>query len=50
VRDERRSIGFVEDHQRPVVLERRRVFSLILLIIIIIVVLALLGFFGRGRF
>jgi hypothetical protein len=32
------------------VLERRRVFSLILLIIIIIVVLAVLGFFGRGRF
>jgi hypothetical protein len=30
--------------------ERRRVFSLILLIIIIVVVLALLGFFGRGRF
>jgi hypothetical protein len=43
-------IGSVESRPRPVVLERRRVFSLILLIIIIIVVLALLGFFGRGRF
>jgi hypothetical protein len=48
--DGRRSIGLVEDRPRPVVLKRRCVFSLILLIIIIIVVLALLGFFGRGRF
>ena len=30
--------------------ERRRVFSIIVWIIIIIVVLAILGFFGRGRF
>jgi hypothetical protein len=30
--------------------ERRRAFSLIVLIIIIVVVLAILGFFGRGRF
>jgi hypothetical protein len=43
-------IGCAEDGARPVVLKRRRVFSLILLIIIIIVVLAVLGFFGRGRF
>jgi hypothetical protein len=30
--------------------ERRRVFSIIVWIIIIVVVLAVLGFFGRGRF